>query len=130
MRQSRDRGQREVRGIRNRIAALIPVLSCCLAALLPGPKVAAQSGQLTGVVIEQSTRRPIPSVSIVIVGSNRSALTDSIGSFSFTNLSAGQTRVRVSHVAYRTGEIEVSIRAAEVTDAVVTISETAVRLDS
>jgi hypothetical protein len=81
-------------------------------------------------VIDQATRQPIPSVSILIVGSNRSAVTDSIGNFSFANLNPGQTRVRVSHVAYRTGEIELTIRAGEITEAVLTISETAVRLDS
>lgn len=67
--------------------------------------VAAQQGQraaldlrspLQGVVLEESTLRPIEAATVILIGADMSTRTDADGAFAFANTPSGRVRVRVT----------------------------------
>jgi hypothetical protein len=53
-------------------------------ALLPAGLSAQGDGTITGVVTDQATQQPVPGAQVVVVGTQRGAMTDGQGQFSIT----------------------------------------------
>lgn len=66
--------------------------------------LSAQTGKarITGEVIDEATKEPIPGVNVTIVGTTLGAATDLDGKFTIANLEVGSYVVRVSAVGYNT----------------------------
>ena len=90
----------------------------------------AQTGQVAGVVVDQLTRQPVAAVAVQLGGTSREVVTDSVGRFLFSDLSAGRVTLRVRRLGYRDGDVDVWVTAGETIHLVVAVSETAIRLDS
>ena len=96
-------------------------------ALLPGT-VAAQ-GTVTGRVIDQDTQAPVVGVQVVIVGTQRGALTDAEGRYSITGVPAGTHDVRARRVGYAQSVQRVTVSDGGTTDAAFTLASSATRLE-
>ena len=62
--------------------------------LLPAQSARAQSGSVSGRVIDQATLRPLPGVQVVVVGASQGALTASDGRFVIGNVAGDQVTVQ------------------------------------
>ena len=72
--------------------------------LVLGEEMEAE-GMLKGVVLNRTTREPIPSANIVLEGENRGAAADLEGHFEIPHLSPGTYHVRASAIGYEPHEI-------------------------
>lgn len=75
----------------------------------------APFGSLSGTVMDASTREPLASVSVAIVGTQRGTITNSDGRYIFQNVSPGTYIVRASLPNYATLEQQVTIGSAAIT---------------
>lgn len=62
------------------------------------------NGSIGGVVRDQD-RRPIPNARVLILGTGRMAIADSLGRFRFEDVPAGTYDVRASYIGYRNTEL-------------------------
>jgi TonB-dependent starch-binding outer membrane protein SusC len=77
-------------------------------ALLPG-NLAAQSGTITGRVIDRTTQLPVPSAQVRVLGTERGALTDQEGRYSITGVGPGSYEVSVRRVGYGSSSQRVTV---------------------
>ncbi len=102
-------------GFRNFVGALAV---CALSAF--AVEAAAQTGTVTGQVVSEATGEPVANAQVVVVGTQRGALTDREGRFTVANVSAGSREIRAQSIGYRSvtqtvqvpadGEVAVSFR--------------------
>lgn len=60
-----------------------------------------QQGSLSGVLVDKNTQRPISGAVLSLSPSNRSSLTDSLGSFQFTGLTPGTYNLTLTALGYK-----------------------------
>ena len=77
------------------LTAIITLLSFSKAMEKPS------GGWITGSVVDQRTKTPIPSANVVVLGSQMGAVTDENGSFTIRNVPAGEYQIHVSVLGYR-----------------------------
>jgi len=83
-----------------------------------------ESSIIKGTVIEESTGKPLPGVSIVVMGTKLSTLTNSDGSFSFRKMEAGKYNLQFSLFSFATKIIsDVEVVNKEATVLTVSLSE-------
>ena len=89
---------------------ILPLLATTL--LLAGPLAAqAQTGSITGRVIDGTTTTPIPGASVTVEGTQLGAITRPDGNFLITGVPAGVQRVAVSQIGYARYTQEVTVTA-------------------
>lgn len=88
----------------------------------------AQTGTVTGMV-QSTAGQPLPNVFVTLVASDRSAITNARGQYTFENVPAGQQEVRVSSLGYRTITQTVNVPAGSSVSADFTLEVSAVALD-
>ncbi len=71
-----------------------------LAALFTGQLFAADTGRITGTVLDKKTGEPIAGANVVIEGTTLGAMTDLDGFFSIINIKPGKYTVKVTYVGY------------------------------
>lgn len=71
----------------------------------------AQSGSITGKIIDTETKESLIGVTILVDGTNKGEITDLNGSFTIKNVPAGTQTIRIKYVGY-----EETIREVVVTD--------------
>ncbi len=81
---------------------LILVLNCFL------KSANAQSVELQGKVVDESSKAPLAGVTVAIKGEARLAMTNKEGAYFFQKLAAEQIVLVISHVGYETKEVEVT----------------------
>ena len=96
-------------------------------ALLPAT-VTAQ-GTITGRVIDQDTQAPVIGAQVVIVGTQRGALTDAEGRYSITGVPAGTHDVRARRVGYAQSVQRVTVSDGGSASAAFTLASSATRLE-
>jgi len=79
-------------------------LICTL--LLPALLFGAETGKVTGKVVDKETGEGLPGANILIVGTSMGAATDLDGNYLMLNVPAGVYTIRASFVGYRTVTIE------------------------
>ncbi|MFQ6008550.1 MAG: von Willebrand factor type A domain-containing protein [Candidatus Zixiibacteriota bacterium] len=67
--------------------------------------LAGSTGQIKGVVTDKVTRQPVVGASVLVVGTTRGTVTDSLGNFVIANVEPGVYTLRISHIAYREYEV-------------------------
>ncbi|MBU8934076.1 MAG: von Willebrand factor type A domain-containing protein [candidate division Zixibacteria bacterium] len=86
---------------------LIPVLLIANALLY-----AAATGKITGTITDKATGQPMIGVSIIVVGTDRGAMTDFDGKYVIPQLEPGTYTLRISSVNFTTIEvIDIIVRA-------------------
>jgi len=88
----------------------------CLALVLLGwtaISVAAQSGQITGTVVDATTEEPLSGVNIGLEGTAFGTATSADGAFTLSDVPADTYTLRASFVGYETIRQEVTVNAGE-----------------
>jgi len=83
---------------------LLLVLICSL--VFPALLFAADTGKLTGKVVDKETGDVLPGTNMMLVGTAMGAMTDVNGNYLILNVPAGVYTIRASFVGYRTMTIE------------------------
>ena len=58
--------------------------------------------QIKGVVIDKSTRQPLEFINVLIIGTDRGSVTDSVGHFIIDDIPPGIYRLQASAIGYKT----------------------------
>ena len=88
----------------------------------------AQTGTITGRVIEASSNTPLVGVNVGLAGTTLGAATDTSGRFAISNVPVGTYTVEASLVGYMTEAQQIQVRTAETTQLRVTLSKQAVEM--
>jgi hypothetical protein len=62
---------------------------------------AAETGIVSGTVIDDHTLQPLPGANVVVLDTDRGATTDTEGRYTITGLVVGTVRIRVSYIGYK-----------------------------
>ena len=74
----------------------------------------AQTGSLKGKVLDNN-QEPLIGVTVLVLGTEKGAVTDIDGTFTVGNLPTGQAVARVSFVGFKTVELPITIEANQAT---------------
>ena len=83
------------RGVRAWLRAALVV-----AAALAAAPAGAQQGEISGVVVEAQSQRPVPGAQVTVQGQTRSAVTDPEGRFRITGVTGTQVTLQVDRLGY------------------------------
>jgi TonB-dependent SusC/RagA subfamily outer membrane receptor len=87
---------------------------------------AAQQGEVSGIVVEGASQRPVSGAQVTVQGQNRGVVTDAQGRFRITGLQ-GRVTLQADRLGY--GRATRAVNAGE-TGIVLTLAETALSLDA
>lgn len=90
----------------------------------------AQGGTITGHVTDVTSKAPIPSVQVTIVGTHRGAVTDAQGEYRIGSVQPGTLHVRAQRIGFDAVEKTVTITGSETQTADFALSARAVSLDA
>ena len=108
------------------------LLSALAGGLLLAVPLGAQetTGTISGRVIDGPTQQPLASVSVVIEGTQRGALSRTDGNYTLTNVPAGTHQLRTTRIGYTSATAQVTVTAGatatmnfELTPTTVTLEE-------
>jgi TonB-dependent SusC/RagA subfamily outer membrane receptor len=97
-------------------------------ALLPAVAMAQGGGSISGRVIDQATQRPIQEAQVIVVGTQRGAVTDQQGRYNITGLAAGSYQIRARRIGYAQSDQQVSVGAGATSTADFSLSTAATQL--
>jgi len=91
------------------------LLAVALALAFAPAAALAQGGTIRGVVTEQGSGQPLQGVTVSVVGTNQSVVTNQEGRYSINNVAAGQRTVRAARIGFAasTSTVTVSAQGAE-----------------
>jgi iron complex outermembrane recepter protein len=92
-------------------AVRLPVALILCLLVIPAGDSAAQTGTITGLVMEAATGVPLAGANVILVGTERGAATDAEGAFRISGLPQGAYTIRASYVGYRPEEVTVDLPA-------------------
>ncbi|HKH93064.1 MAG TPA: TonB-dependent receptor [Gemmatimonadaceae bacterium] len=114
------------------LLALAPLALAALvwASALARPAAAqgAPRGVVEGTVVDDSTSEPQPGVTVIVVGTQRGALTDDRGRVVFGDMPAGDQLLRARALRYRQRDVPVVVRAGETTHVTIRLTAAPVTL--
>ena len=88
-------------------------------------------GKITGKVVDETSRAPIPGVNVTIIGTNIGTATDLNGNFEINGISFGMYQVKFSSVGYSTVvKTDVVVSSAKPTDLMVYLVESTIEFES
>lgn len=109
---------------------LIGAVVTCLLALLALSAFAASTGNIRGTITDKKNGEPVVGASVLIVGTQKGALTDFDGNFDITRVEPGIYVVRISAVGYNTVEVtEVEVKIDQTFIIEESVSEKVTELD-
>src|ERR1051326_4588330 len=103
---------------------LVPIFLLALPAIL-----SAQSGTVTGRVVQEATGAGIPAVQVSIPELKVSALTAGDGSFTLPGVKPGNYELHVIRIGFRATDFPVQVQAGQTAVAEVKMAEAALALD-
>ncbi|HWL38873.1 MAG TPA: SusC/RagA family TonB-linked outer membrane protein [Gemmatimonadaceae bacterium] len=98
-------------------------------AFLPASVMAQGSGTISGRVIDQATQAPVQAAQVVIVGTQRGAMTDQDGRYTITGVPAGTHELRVRRVGYGSTTQSVTVSDGGTATAEFSLATSATRLE-
>ena len=113
-----------------RLTAAGAALVASLAAA--GPLAAQQqanTGTITGRVIDRSTQQPLPGVNVLVVGTQRGTQTQDDGTFRLAAVPAGTYQVRAQRIGYQAQTVPVTVQANGTATAEFALGAAAVQLE-
>jgi TonB-dependent starch-binding outer membrane protein SusC len=105
------------------------LLSVALALPVAAAVAAAQSGTVVGTITDQSSKAPIPSVNVQIVGSTRGVISGTDGHFRINGVPSGRTELRVTRIGYAAATQTISVPTGDVATADFVLTATQITLD-
>jgi len=90
------------RSMSTRFHPIAQVCFFCIFFFFTGMAIAGTNGILEGVIKDKKTNEKIPGVSVLVVGTQQGATSNTDGYFQVQNLRAGTYEIRFSHVGYQT----------------------------
>jgi TonB-linked SusC/RagA family outer membrane protein len=105
----------------------------CVAAMslaVAAPAAAQSIGTITGRITERTTLRPLGSVQVRILGTNRGAATDDSGSYRIVNVPAGTVQIAVQRIGYGPQARTVTVTANATATADFTMAPAVTTLDA
>ncbi len=90
---------------------------------------AAQTGTITGQVVEARTQRPLAGAQVLIAGTGLGTLTNNAGRFMLVNVPAGTATVRVQMLGFGTAEQTVTVVSGETITVNFELAQQAIALD-
>jgi outer membrane receptor protein involved in Fe transport len=95
----------------------------------PGGVLAGTTGKITGSALDRN-KKPVPGVTIMVVGTKLGAFTDLQGTYNILNVPLGTYDLKISHVAYKPLLISgVAVSADNTTRQDIALEETAVAME-
>jgi len=91
------------------------------------PVTAADNSTIQGSVLDAQTGDPLPSASVVLVGTSFGAATDMNGMYTIRNVPPGSYSMRVSYIGYRSIEDSIEVRDGETVNKLVKLEAVAVQ---
>ena len=96
---------------RNRFLQLIIFI-----ALTPLPASAQTTGSVSGRVLDELTRQPLPGAAVKLQGTSLTTDTDRAGAFQLLRVPAGKQTISVSYLGYEESTFDVEVRSGETFD--------------
>ena len=90
--------------------------------------VAAQTGSITGTVVDATSGRPLESAQVFVPALNIGGLSNTQGRFLLLNIPAGTHEVRVELIGYNASTQEVTVTAGQAAAVEFRLESTALRL--
>jgi TonB-linked SusC/RagA family outer membrane protein len=87
------------------------------------------TGTITGKVIELNSQRPLGDVQVLVVGTQRGAITNDLGEYRIAGVSVGAVTVRAQRIGYAPVNQSVTITAGNPVTANFVLSPTAIQID-
>jgi TonB-dependent starch-binding outer membrane protein SusC len=111
-----------------RMKTLRTLLAVALSLALAPAAAFAQGGTIRGVVTEQGSGQPLQGVSVSVVGTNQTVVTNQEGRYAITNVTAGSRTVRAARIGFAASTRTVTVGAQPV-EANFTLSPDVLGLD-
>jgi TonB-linked SusC/RagA family outer membrane protein len=92
--------------------SLVVLIGCWFGVTL-APTATAQTGAITGTVLDESTNAPIPGANVFVLGTEVGSITDADGRFNIPAVPTGEWAVRASFIGYTAAEQRVTVRDGE-----------------
>jgi TonB-dependent starch-binding outer membrane protein SusC len=89
----------------------------------------AQTGTITGQVLDSRTSGPLTAVQIVVPGTGAGGLSNANGNFTLTGVPAGTHSIRAERLGYQTAEASVTVVAGETAQVSFSLEQRALALD-
>jgi len=100
------------------------MLVFCLA-LVSAQNVFAQTGAISGVVVERVTRQPVAGATISIEGTSRRSPTNALGRFRVDGIAAGKVQLAIDAPGYLTLKVpDIQVQVSKTTDLVIDLDLT------
>jgi len=109
---------------RSSLGVLLPILLFVVA-----PPLFAQTGTVTGVVVDRGTRQPLAGAQVTIPELNRGMATAANGRFLIPNIPAGTYEIEAQLIGYESGRQTVQVVGGEATVIDFELTFTAITLD-
>lgn len=106
-----------------RVALVAAVVPLSLGAQAP------TTGTITGKVIELNSQRPLGDVQVLIVGTQRGAITNDLGEYRVGGVSLGAVTVRAQRIGYAPVNQSVTVTAGDPVTSNFVLSPTAIQID-
>ena len=91
---------------------LLVIILAVVVVLFPENVDSAATGQIKGRITDKDTGEPVIGASVIVVGTNRGAVTDIDGNYNITQMDPGKYTLKISSVQYREVEItEVEVKS-------------------
>jgi TonB-linked SusC/RagA family outer membrane protein len=87
------------------------------------------TGTITGKVIELNSQRPLGDVQVLVVGTQRGAITNDLGEYRIAGVSVGAVTVRAQRIGYAPVNQSVTVTAGNPVTANFVLSPTAIQID-
>jgi TonB-linked SusC/RagA family outer membrane protein len=105
------------------------LLAVALLAALPALLYGQSPGTIGGVIMDQATQRPVDGVHVMVVGTNRGAITNRDGRYIITGVPSGSYDVRASIIGYAQSTQRVTVPEGGTATADFTLSTSAIELE-
>ncbi|HEX2209857.1 MAG TPA: TonB-dependent receptor [Longimicrobium sp.] len=89
------------------------LVATTLCAALFAPALAAQTGTVSGTVVDEQTQAPLADATVSVVGSGIRAVTRADGRYSLSGVPAGSRTIRATRLGYGQGERTVTVAAGQ-----------------
>jgi hypothetical protein len=104
-------------GVFRRGAMASLVALCVLASTAQGQNSFGQrssvpgdsTGVLAGTIVDAASGRPVPYVTILLIGTDRARFADSAGSFTLTRVAPGPNRLRARQIGYSPADTTITV---------------------
>src|SRR5688572_12942404 len=112
-----------------RAVTLVLALSFALAAPIRSAS-AQSSGTVAGRVVEANSQRPLSDAQVIVVGTDRTGVTNANGEFSITGVPSGPQRIRVRRIGFGPSERAVDVETGATARAEFILGVTATDLEA